>query len=168
MRKLLLLWLVVKNCSGLFCQSIASSSISSTGGSVSNNGIQLIWSVGQSSLITYESDDEGTGCRQGFIQPIYSSKLKNEGLSKYIFEIYPNPASDYLRIRKLSEEEETYSLQFSNSIGSYVWEQKLTNQKVTEIDISNLKDGLYLLKLHGVNSIFSYKIIILKKWKLNQ
>jgi hypothetical protein len=163
MRKIILLFLFIINCIELWSQFVASSTISSFGGSVRGQGIHLIWSAGQGSLITYEKDEEGLGCRQGFIQPVVYVFNKTENESINIFDVYPNPASDFLYIRNLMDIHESYSLCLFNSIGSCCLDQPLTGDLVSEIDISGLKDGLYLLRLSSQNRIYSFKIIIMKK-----
>jgi len=58
-------------------------------------------------------------------------------------EIYPNPASDILQIRNLTDVGST-KIQIVNMHGSTISEQTL---KDPNIDISNLNSGVYILKV---------------------
>jgi hypothetical protein len=71
----------------VYSQTITRSSIGTFGSTTNNEGITIQQSVGQPSLVNNEINEEGTGLRQGFQQPIYFEVESNE-LNATLF---PNP-----------------------------------------------------------------------------
>ena len=86
------------------------------------------------------------------------------------FSTYPNPADNYLTIEKKHTEktsEKTSSMNFKKSIGSFKLynfnsELVLSGQlkNLTNIDVSNLREGKYILKIHTNGNIERHQIII--------
>lgn len=72
-------------------------------------------------------------------------------------KIYPNPASNYIRVEGLPEGKST--IEFYNIAGSIVL-QKQTNETDTEIDISGLNKGIYLVKITNSIGVKTEKIEI--------
>lgn len=62
---------------------------------------------------------------------------------------YPNPANDFIRIKKENNQAEDYSI--FNILGKEVLSGKLSNNN--EIEIKNLQSGIYLIKLSGGKTI---------------
>jgi len=75
-------------------------------------------------------------------------------INNFKFNLYPNPASDILNIEfnEAIKSVEIYSLQ-----GQKVLE---TNQ--TEINISNLASGMYIVKVQDLNGSFATKKLIIE------
>ena len=72
-------------------------------------------------------------------------------------KIYPNPASHVLRIEGLSRSKSTIELY--NALGICVLREKTHSEK-TEIDVSRLNDGVYLIKVVGGNKTTTEKVEI--------
>ncbi|WP_230491622.1 T9SS-dependent choice-of-anchor J family protein [Porphyromonas gingivalis] len=72
-------------------------------------------------------------------------------------KIYPNPASHVLRIEGLSRSKSTIELY--NALGICVLREKTHSEK-TEIDVSRLNDGVYLIKVTGGNKTTTEKVEI--------
>ncbi|KGN84809.1 T9SS type A sorting domain-containing protein, partial [Porphyromonas gulae] len=72
-------------------------------------------------------------------------------------KIYPNPASHVLRIEGLSRNKSTIELY--NALGICVLREETHSEK-TEIDVSRLNDGVYLIKVVGGNKTTTEKVEI--------
>ncbi|MDY4789707.1 MAG: T9SS type A sorting domain-containing protein [Bacteroidales bacterium] len=70
-------------------------------------------------------------------------------------KVYPNPAIDYLSIET---KEVVQRLEVYDALGRKVI-SKIPNQNNFSIDISNLEQGIYILKLQTKEGIGSYKIV---------
>ncbi len=73
------------------------------------------------------------------------------------FYVYPNPVSEYLFIQN-SDYQQSY-VSISNIIGQEVKRIKLTNEK-TKVDMTNLKDGVYIYTLYSDEKIIMSKKLI--------
>ena len=70
-------------------------------------------------------------------------------------KVYPNPAIDYLSIET---KEVVHRLEVFDALGRKVI-SKIPNQNNFSIDISNLEQGIYILKLQTKEGIGSYKVV---------
>ncbi len=68
--------------------------------------------------------------------------------------VYPNPAADHITIENL----QNCKISIQNMNGSVVWEQNVTGNK-TQIDISRLPSGIYILRCVGQNATTVKKFI---------
>jgi uncharacterized repeat protein (TIGR03803 family) len=91
------------------------------------------------------------------------SGVKQESLSNEKINIYPNPASNVLHIKTLEYVGET-DVKIADLLGNQVKFRKLENGKEEkQIDIDDLRDGIYFVTVKTSNEIFTQKIIINKK-----
>ena len=91
--------------------------------------------------------------------PNYESCYLITGISeidRQIIQIYPNPAKDLLRIEN-NNNIEINSISLTNINGQII---KKFDPNNTQLDISEISSGLYLLKLSYKNGEFTKKIII--------
>ncbi|ETA26590.1 hypothetical protein SJDPG2_07025, partial [Porphyromonas gingivalis SJD2] len=72
-------------------------------------------------------------------------------------KIYPNPASHVLRIEGLSRSKSTIELY--NALGICILREETHSEK-TEIDVSRLNDGVYLIKVTSGNKTTTEKVEI--------
>lgn len=75
----------------------------------------------------------------------------------HTLKIYPNPATNYIRVEGLPDGKSTIELY--NTIGIRV-QQKQVNTTDTEIDVSSLSKGIYLLKIMSAGRTKTEKIEI--------
>lgn len=93
----------------------------------------------------------------------YSSALnvENAGLSKNnLIKLYPNPTKSLVNIN-LGNEYSNAELTVYNILGEELFYQKLEN--VTNVDLSKLINGVYILKINNDNRIVNINKIILQK-----
>ena len=90
------------------------------------------------------------------------TSIENENLDHYPIKIYPNPTADYLKIEFLTKEMET--LQIFTLSGKKVLEQYLKDntESTLDLNINNLSNGFYLIRITGQTGQFSQKIFIAK------
>ena len=84
---------------------------------------------------------------------ITSNQINNDPLQAVT--VYPNPSKDYLYIGNLSEKTEII---IYNVIGEVV-KQKITDQNNKKINISDLKQGSYFIKINTAFNSKTFKII---------
>jgi hypothetical protein len=91
----------------------------------------------------------------------FESKLKQVS-SEQEFKVFPNPAKEILYIKLPAlENNSKFNYEICNSQGQVVL--SLQNKvALDKIDISNLSDGIYLLKALNTNTyeIFTYSFIV--------
>ena len=82
---------------------------------------------------------------------------KTTGLSSLVsdnklLEVYPNPAIDFIRLKNIQDG--NYLVNIYSITGSKIKSQMITSNE-TEINISNLSKGLYILKVNNQVSKFT-------------
>lgn len=65
------------------------------------------------------------------------------------FKIYPNPASEHIRLE--FEDQETKNIRIVNSVGQIVAEMNAIKKATIDFSIIDLKDGLYYIKVESEN-----------------
>lgn len=79
------------------------------------------------------------------------------------FKIYPNPVNEYLSIKSNNKDFLNYKFQIYNSCGEIVKNQSrfsANKNETTIINLSNLSEGIYFIKLIDGNQILSYTFLI--------
>jgi hypothetical protein len=87
-----------------------------------------------------------------------NSWINNYNADKVPIIIYPNPANDIITISCTSIKNDEAVISLYNIQGKLMLQQRL-NQDKTEIDISNLAEGLYIVTVIGHDISISEKII---------
>jgi hypothetical protein len=88
-----------------------------------------------------------------FCQPL-NIKDFDEGY----FEIYPNPVSDYLSIN-LNKAFENLNIEILNTLGQEIMEFNYSNTTKLKLNLNNLPNGLYFLKLNANGGSIIERII---------
>jgi len=87
--------------------------------------------------------------------------LNRQSLS---FKTFPNPATDDLNIQLVLNQNETYIIEIINSLGQIVNSRVISNLNPSmhneSINVSNLKTGIYSIKVKGNNSSGLQKLMI--------
>lgn len=105
-------------------------------------------------LISGRFDHINNVRRDGIAVLNNSSTLSNDGFdnnSSNIIYLYPNPVFDKFKLNSLYEEVSLYSIE-----GRFI---KKFNNNETEFDVTDLKSGIYLLKIKGQNTFSHIKLI---------
>ncbi len=119
-----------------------------------------ITSTGNRLYITFTSDGSEQG--QGF-DAYYESKIV--GVTPITFNnnvaIYPNPVKDKLFISLNNVKNWSGNIEIYNLTGELIYYNKLNinSEKTTSINVSNLTNGFYTIKMISENGIFNSKFV---------
>lgn len=125
-----------------------------------NSSFFIQESIGQGSVINTFTSVSNYSARQGFIQPISVAVLYN-GLDDMIdASIWPNPFSDEINIA-LNEPLLGGGLDIAvyDLTGRLVYNKSFSPNPDYTISLSNLSNGIYLLKLETQARSFTTKVI---------
>jgi len=111
------------------------------------------------SLSAQNKADEPAG--KGF------SATSFESAEKINLTIFPNPATDYLKVTMQSSVQEDITIRLSDNIGNPVaiFPQRLdigVNQFVLDLSSSKIRSGIYFLQIQTSSGIKAKKLIINK------
>jgi len=137
----IVLFIVIAN---LMCaQSLDRALLSSGGESYVNASMQADVSIGEPVIGTFVSDDYvlAQGFQQGLI--IFTEIENREEIA---FELYPNPAVDYVSFEFPVEGFQKVIIQVLSLNGQIIWESQLTSD-VSEIHVSSWPVGIYMLRV---------------------
>jgi len=82
--------------------------------------------------------------------------LSNNEQSKSIFTLFPNPVKDLINLRTPSNE--MGSIFFFDLLGKKVIEENFSSNSI-QIDLSELRNGIYLVKIETEDQIITKKIV---------
>lgn len=81
--------------------------------------------------------------------------------SEHLFNIFPNPASQFLTIQNINHFERTKVMIF-NSLGQVIFENEYPNFDEQLINLQNVPNGIYFIQMSSGNKFFSQKIVVQK------
>lgn len=81
----------------------------------------------------------------------------DENIKKHL-KLYPNPVKTGLNIEFANQERVT-NIKLYSTLGKLVLDTSITNKKKIHIDISNLQEGIYYLKILNKNKSNTFKIV---------
>lgn len=85
----------------------------------------------------------------------YQDPLSSESFQSNDFKIYPNPTSDFITIET---EKEINSITIINSLGQII-DISSTNNFLNKLNVENLTNGYYLIKIESESKIFTFPFI---------
>jgi hypothetical protein len=138
---LIVLFIVIANL--MVAQSLDRALLSSGGESYVSGSMQADVSIGEPVVETYEGDDYVL--TQGFQQGLLVF-TEIENLKAIEFQLYPNPAVDYVNFEFPVDDFQDVTLQVVSLNGQMIWESQLT-ETISEIQISSWPVGVYLLRI---------------------
>ena len=125
----------------------AQTSVNATGGNASGSGGSASYSVGQLAYTTNTGTNGSVA--QGIQQAFEISVVTGIEEAKDIFlnvSAYPNPTTDYLelKVENLQLSELSYKLY---DISGKVYQNKEIGNSITKIEMQNLPQGIYFIKV---------------------
>ena len=137
----------------------AQEAFTASGGDASGSGGSVSYSVGQV-VYTTHTGSTGWSVAQGVQQPYEISSIGIEEMEgQILLTVYPNPATDFLilKIKNYNGKNLFYQLY---DISGKLLENKKVEGNETSIDMSNLLNATYLLKvIDNNNEVKTFKII---------
>ena len=146
-------------CSTFAFSQLHHQMISSQGTTSTNNeGIIVTQTIGQQSVIG-NSQVSGLAFGQGFQQSIWT-RLINTNNENFIVEYYPNPFIDYVTFNFTNMSNETILVNIFDIAGKQVYSigKEVNNNKLI-LNLGNLSNGSYLVRLYNKNKTFYTKLI---------
>lgn len=142
-----------------YSKTMAQEAVLSAGGNTTQSNGSVSYSIGQVFSSDAESSDHYVteGVQQAF--EIYVV-TEIEALAKTMdLLVYPNPTSDFLKLKTSEEAFETLSFVLTNVQGQVLQTQKV-NQKETRVNLKNYAPGSYFLNIRTEEeTIKTFKII---------
>ena len=118
-------------------------------------GHQGVFGEGTVVMYVYDSNDYNRGDTVSYHLYYFDPLAVDENEASNSFEIFPNPANEYLKINKIG----SYSFDIINSLGVVV--QTGQSEGTKEINISDLRSGLYFVSIEdGNGNTYSKRLII--------
>lgn len=138
----------------------AQNAIPASGGNASGSGGTVSYTIGQ---VVYTTNTGTNGsAAQGVQQPYEISAVTGIEKAKDIsleIVVYPNPATDYVKLKVENYESENLSYQLYNINGTLLENKKIESNE-TSIVMRNLIQGTYFLKVTDKQKeIKTFKII---------
>jgi hypothetical protein len=138
-------------------QYLKISTLASGGGTVKLGDGYMSQVIGQSSIITGTSKNQGTIFRQGFKHPgQYKKTIQKpsalqiaEAEPTWSFDAYPNPFTQYLNVRFASKTQYPVIMQIFDLQGKMIWESNYP-AGLTDIRIEKFQNfliGIYILQV---------------------
>ncbi len=150
---------ILQIASNINSQTISRQSISSTGGSISYNGISVQSVVGQSSNTINTIQPQG-GLRQGFIQPPAQSAVFAKTLPSVL--IYPNPSTGVFHIKMDFESGDHFVV--NNILGAKITGKEIlskTNEQ--NFNLEGNSEGVYIITIFRQSQIIKTTKLVLAK-----
>ncbi|TYA59315.1 T9SS type A sorting domain-containing protein [Formosa maritima] len=133
-------------------QTIEKFSIDNGGASITAGEVNILYTIGEVNI--QELSVGNIQVSEGFINPITDGPtLSIESETAEVIKIFPNPVSETLYI---STDQQIETVTLYDLLGKQV----LLAKKVNQIEVRNLKSGIYLLKIKTDRSKITKKIII--------
>lgn len=104
---------------------------------------------------TYFVSQSINGCESNRLAITVSSNLDINLFSDVILSVFPNPVDKYLII---SSNTNLTTIELSNAVGQIIF-SKFMNANEANVDMSNLENGIYFLKLYYKDAFKTIKII---------
>lgn len=141
----------------IYAQRITHSVIGSLGSSSNTDGTIYQQSIGQPAIVTHEKSDNGTGLRQGFLQPFTFTVESNE-LDVHLF---PNPNQGEFAFQVNVDDDIKFNYQLFDQSGKLIEFSSAIGNSLVPVKISNPAQGLYHLKVNTDSKTSSFKIIVI-------
>ncbi|MEN8116986.1 MAG: T9SS type A sorting domain-containing protein [Bacteroidota bacterium] len=127
-----------------YSQSITTEVFASSGMDFKSDNSSLSWTLGENFIETFEIS---TGIQTlGFHQTFFKTTQVEPQLMDINLRVYPNPFSQHLYIHSTKESDKMH-VQIFNSLGEKVFDQKIYQTNSYQLNLSELTDGIYYLKI---------------------
>jgi Secretion system C-terminal sorting domain len=134
--------------------------IASAGGYNVNGGLSISWTLGETIIPTFKSQDGSLILTHGFQQQLIITTVE-ENLEVLVkIKIFPNPASDVVNIQFESPVDGEVVLTIYDSQGKLVKRDMIESTMVEkQINLQDIPAGIYYLKLTKGKLVNVYKVV---------
>jgi hypothetical protein len=136
--------------------------IASAGGySVAPGGaVSISWTLGETIIPNFVSQDGSISLAHGFQQKLIITKIEEGIVIPVNVSVYPNPASDYVKIefeQPLDSEIGLFMIDFRGKVTAT--EKIGTATTIHEINLQGLPAGIYYLRLQKGKLLNVYRVV---------
>ena len=138
----------------------AQNAIPASGGNATGNGGSVSYTVGQVVYTKYTGTNGSVaqGVQQPYEISVVTGIVEAKGISLEI-EVYPNPATDFVKLKIENYEVKNLRYQLFDINGSLIKDNKVEGNE-TSISMQNLLPSVYFLKVTDNNKVIkTFKII---------
>lgn len=136
--------------------------IASAGGYNANGNLSISWTLGETLVPTFKSQDGSLSLAHGFQQQLIITAIEENIDAEVRIKVYPNPASDVINIEFESPVDDEVIIMLLDSNGKLVKRDVIEATMMTkEINLQDVSGGLYYLRLVKGKLVNVYKVIIL-------
>jgi hypothetical protein len=163
MKTLLIMLCFICGTSHIQAQSISKQVLGSSGESLSNGNRTINFTVGEPIVGMIQN---GATIHQGFWAELFSDETLNITIltNENTISVFPNPAVNYLNFHFKQNKNVTYSVKLFDITGKMILNTNLQSQNQnSQLDISQLSNGMYVLTLVSKDSSYNQSFKILKK-----
>ena len=134
--------------------------IASAGGYNVNGGLSISWTLGETIIPTFKSQDGTLVLTHGFQQQLIITTVEEKLDVLVNIKVYPNPASDVVNIQFEAAVDEQIILTVLDSSGKLV-KRDLIEVALTEkqVNLQDLPAGIYYLRLTKGKLVNVYKVV---------
>lgn len=134
--------------------------IASAGGYNVNGGLSISWTLGETIIPTFKSQDGTLVLTHGFQQQLIITTVEEKLDVLVNIKVYPNPASDVVNIQFEAAVDEQIILTVLDSSGKLV-KRDLIEVALTEkqVNMQDLPAGIYYLRLTKGKLVNVYKVV---------
>ncbi len=156
MRKFGLLTLIVLCASNVFAQEV----VGSAGNSHQVGDMTISWTLGEMVIESFFLDD--LILTQGMHQPVLIVTSVEDCIAcSYEFALYPNPAAEYVLLEFNNAEVAAFNYRLINASG-HILDFGNIDQSLQRINLSDYKNGYYILSIYEKNKLVKTFNIIKK------
>ncbi len=128
-----------------------------SGTSIKAESFSLDWTLGEVAVTSHSSSlgSLTEGFQQAYIK-MESPSVSIKNVSDIL--IMPNPASSFVTIKFLQEPKELIRWELFDITGKSLQKNIFDLSSYHEINLSNIADGIYILKFSGENTIQTHRL----------
>ncbi|MBK7808037.1 MAG: T9SS type A sorting domain-containing protein [Saprospiraceae bacterium] len=129
-----------------------------SGTSVKAESFSLDWTLGEFAIASHNLSlgSLTEGFQQSFVK-IETPSISIKKVSDIL--IMPNPATSFVTVKFLQEPKELIKWELFDITGKSLQTNIFDLSSFHEIDLSNITDGIYILRFSGENTIQTHRII---------
>jgi hypothetical protein len=134
--------------------------IASAGGYNVNGGLSISWTLGETVIPTFTSQDGSLILTPGFQQRLIVTAVEENLDALVDIKIYPNPASEIVNIQFKEPVNEEIVIVLLDSQGKLVKSEMIESAMVEkQINLQDIPAGIYYLRLTKGKLVNVYKVI---------
>ena len=143
-------------------QQIKQEVIASSGGYnvASGNTISISWTLGETIIPTFTSQDGSIVLTHGFQQKIVITAVEENFVNPVKIIVYPNPASELVNVEFETPTDAEVTVYLMSNQGSLLKTVQIPSGSLTkEINMQDLPSGIYYLRMVKGKLVNVYKVV---------